>query len=87
MKNITVSVDDDTYRLFAAKAAQNGISVPVLVQSYLTGLANVNGADDEFERLISLQNDTLHAIRARGAGLRSTDNLQRSELYGPDAIS
>ena len=35
MKNITVSVDDDTYRLACEKAAESGKSVSALLQSYL----------------------------------------------------
>ena len=39
-----------------------------------------------FERLASLQDDTLESIRLRGGGLRSADNLPRSDLYKRDAL-
>jgi len=35
----------------------------------------------EFERLRRLQDEALAAIRARGAGLHSADNLSRDELH------
>ena len=87
MKSITVSVDEETYRVFTHKAAENGVSVTALVRSYLTDLANGAEEGDDFERFQRLQNETLATIEARGAGLRSADNLPRSELHGPDALS
>lgn len=39
-----------------------------------------------FERLASLQDETLESIRIRGGGLRSADNLPRSDLYKRDAL-
>ena len=87
MKSITVSVDDETYRLACEKAAESGASVSDLLQSYLSKLASDERPDREFLRLQRLQNDTLATIEARGGGLRSRDNLRREELYKTDAIS
>ena len=87
MKNIVVTVDDETYRLACEKAAKSGTSVSALLQSYLSKLASGKESDSEIRRLQRLQYDTLAAIEARGGGLRSRDNLQRAELYGIDAIS
>lgn len=42
MKNITVSVDDDTYRRARVKAAERDTSVSALVRRFLEGL----GAED-----------------------------------------
>lgn len=39
MKNITVSVDDDTYRRARIKAAEQDTSVSALVRQFLDGLA------------------------------------------------
>ena len=39
-----------------------------------------------FERLASLQDETLESIQLRGGGLRSADNLPRSDLYKRDAL-
>ena len=38
MRNITVSVDDETYRQARVVAAQRGTSVSALVREFLTGL-------------------------------------------------
>lgn len=86
MKNITVSVDDETYRLSRVKAAENGISVSALVRDYLLALAQGRVIGSEFNLLSQLQNMTLEEIRARGAGLRAADNLPRSALHERDAL-
>ena len=87
MKNITVSVDDETYRLACERAAEIGASIPELLRTYLSELASGKDAGSEFLSLQRLQNDTLAAIEARGGGLRSRDNLRRDELYEADALS
>ncbi len=48
MKNITVSVDEETYRKARIKAAELDTSVSALVRDYLAKLA---GQESEFERL------------------------------------
>ena len=81
MKTITVSVDDETYRLCRIKAAEAGTSVSVLVQAYLVRLAQGRISVDRFDRLHRLQDDSLELIHTRGAGLDSADNLSRDALY------
>jgi hypothetical protein len=86
MKNITVSIDDETYRRSRIKAAEAGTSVSALVKSFLTALADGRVADTEFDRLQGLQDETLAGIRARGEGLRAADNLPRDALHDRDAL-
>ncbi len=86
MKNITVSVDDETYRLSRVKAAETGTSVSALVREYLLALVQGRVIGTEFDRLSQLQDRTLEDIRARGAGLRATDNLPRSALHERAAL-
>ncbi len=86
MKNITVSVDEETYRLSRIKAAEDGTSVSALVRGFLTELVRGSDPDSRFDRLQRLQDETLAAIRARGAGLRAGDNLSRETLYDRDAL-
>ena len=86
MKNITVAVDDETYRRARVKAAQAGTSVSALVRSFLQSVDPADGIDAEFDRLQRLQNRTIARIRARGGGLRAADNLPRDRLYGRDAL-
>ena len=95
MKNITVSVDDETHRVVQIRAAQLGTSVSALVRGYLSSLAR-----EESDRLQTgfgseLRPRDLDEVIAdfasKGVGLRPKDNLSRNELYGeaingPDAI-
>lgn len=79
MKTITVSVDDETYRRSCSKAAEAGVDIDELVRAYLSEYTET--PEERFARLLQLQEDTLDAIKARGGGLRSRDNLPREELY------
>ena len=86
MKNITVSVDDETYRLSRVRAAEAGTSVSALVRDYLLELTQGGPTESRFDRLKRLQDETLEAIRARGGGLRAEDLLSRDELHDRDAL-
>jgi hypothetical protein len=86
MKNITLSVDDETYRLARIKAAEAGTSVSALVRAYLSDLVRRESRKVEFERLQRLQDEILAGIRARAGGLRSADNLSRDALHDRDAL-
>lgn len=95
MKNITVSVDDDTYRLSRVKAAEAGTSVSALVRGYLNTLVGnqSNGPTaerrpqgDEFERRRRLMNDVIEEITSNGGGLRMADNLPREALHDRNAL-
>jgi hypothetical protein len=74
VKNITVTVDDDTYRLARIKAAERDTSVSALVKQYLADLARDEGA---FERLAQEE----QALRERILSFRAGDKLSRDELY------
>jgi plasmid stability protein len=74
MKNITVSVDDETYRRARIKAAENDTSVSAMVREYLTGIAN---SETEFERLKQKE----AALRSKVGGYRASDRLSRDELH------
>jgi len=74
MKNITVSVDDETYRKARIKAAEQDTSVSALVRTFLNGLAQEESA---FERLKREEKE----LRARITGLRASDNVPRDALY------
>ncbi len=86
MKNITVSVDDEIYRLSRVKAAENGTSVSAMVRDYLLAMVQGRAVGTEFDRLCNLQDRTLKDIRSRGAGLRAADNLPRSALHERNAL-
>jgi hypothetical protein len=74
MKNITVSLDDDTYRRARVKAAELDTSVSALVKKYLVELA---GQETDFERRKRLQDETLATIKSFSA----SDRLTRDQVH------
>lgn len=74
MKNITVTVDDETYRRARVKAAEADTSVSALVRKFLTEMA---AGQSEFDRLKQLEIET----RKRITNFSAADNLPREELY------
>ena len=80
MKNITVSVDDETYRLALIRAAELGTSVSAMVREYLKGLTktNLNPSKRTLREIVA-------DIHARGGGIDPAQNLSREELYDRNA--
>ena len=81
MKTISVSVDEETYRLSRIKAAEAGTSVSALVRAYLVDLVRGRFTETQFARLRRLQDDSLESIHTRGAGLNSAENHSRDALH------
>lgn len=96
MRNITVSVDQETHRLARIRAAELDTSVSALVRRYLRSLASgedgsaggTSGADKQFETPLERRrrclNEVFEDFDARGVRLRMSDNLTREELYDRD---
>lgn len=74
MKNITVSVDDETYRKARIKAAERDTSVSALVRRFLIEIA---AEESEFERLKRLE----MKARERLGHFEVGELLPRDELY------
>lgn len=74
MKNITVTVDDETYRRARIKAAEKDTSVSALVRQFLTEVA---ADESRAERLRRLEAETRAQITDFVAG----DMLSRDELH------
>lgn len=74
MRNITVSVDDETYRRARVKAAELETSVSRLVRDYLQEVAS---EESEFERLARKERETRSAIERFSA----TDRLSRDDVH------
>ena len=74
MKNITVTVDDETYRAARIKAAEQDTSVSALVKRFLTELA---GGESNTERLRREE----RALRERIATFRAADRIPRDDLH------
>ena len=78
MKEIIVPIDDITYRLAEAKAAEKGISLPEMVKNYLRELTREAWAKSFLE--------LTETIRAEHPNFNPADNLPREELYDRDAL-
>ena len=74
MKNITVTVDDETYRAACIKAAEQDTSVSALVKRFLTELAS---GESNTERL---RRDE-RALRERIATFRAANRIPREDLH------
>ena len=92
MKNITVSINEETYRRARIRAAELGTSLSDLVRSYLSALvarptseAEVDPQDVETpdERRRRLLREVLADLDAKGAGLIMSENLPRDALCRP----
>ena len=90
MKNITVSVDEETHRLARIRAAELDTSVSALVRDYLKSLvadrtggtvANGPGVEAEAERRRRILREVIADIRAASSGFKAADNLSREDLY------
>lgn len=86
MKNITVSVDEETHRLARIRAAELDTSVSALVRSYLNSLVPEQAPRRlQDETAVGLRRrrlqEVIETITADGGGLRMADNLSREELY------
>ena len=99
MRNITVSVDEQTHRLARTRAAEMDTSVSALVRDYLRDLAAEPNAGGEasaesvetiYQRRCRLLREVLADFDRQGIGLRMSDNLPREALYdralGCDAV-
>ena len=78
MKNITVTVDDTTYRHARLCAAQQDTSVSALVKGFLTSLSQ---GESEFERLRREE----MGLREQVVEFRGDDRLSRDALHERDA--
>ena len=75
MRNITVSVDDETYKRARVAAAERDTSVSALVKVYLEQLA---AHETEMERLKRVERE----IRSRITTFNASDRLSREDLHG-----
>jgi plasmid stability protein len=78
MKNITVSVDDETYRRARIKAAEHDTSVSALVRRFLSELASKESDVDRLKR-------EERELRARIAAFTAGERLSREDVHGRGA--
>jgi phage shock protein A len=75
VKNITVTVDDQTYRRARIKAAEQDTSVSALVKRFLTELA---AGESDVERLKGEE----RALRERIGTFRAGDRMSQEDVHG-----
>ena len=74
MRNITVTVDDNTYKRARIAAAERDTSLSALVKAYLEQLASI---ETETERLKRQERE----IRSRIEAFTASDKLSREDLH------
>lgn len=91
MRNITVSIDDSTYRRSRIRAAELDTSVSALVRRFLESLAQDPveqeiAAETEHDRRHRLLNEVFEDICATRSGFKAVDNIPREDLHDRDEI-
>jgi plasmid stability protein len=76
MKNVTVSLDDETWRNARVKAAEQGRSLSALVRDFLRDFGSTQS---EFDRLHAQEIELRKKIAA--GGFRGDDRLSRDEIH------
>lgn len=81
MKNITLKIDEETYRKARMRAASEGTSVSAVVRDYLAAFADSKEEDVHARRVASLQ--SLYAKAEARATTREQPlvPLTRDEIY------
>ena len=74
MKTITITVDDETYRMARITAAERDTSVSALVKAFLTELV---ANESDAERLKREE----RALRERISSFRAADRLPREDVH------
>ena len=96
MRNITVSVDEETHRRARIRAAELDTSVSALVREFLRRLAPRDRRrerqesaplESALERRRRLFDEVFADFDARGVGLRMADNLPRAALHDRSEIA
>jgi len=80
MRNITVAIDDETYRRARVAAAERDTSVSALVKAYLQQLAS---HETEIERLKRRERE----IRSQITTFNAADRLTREDLHSRSQFS
>jgi len=81
MKNITVSVDEGTYRIPRIAAAERGTSVSALVRSALEEIASNRATERPGEQLLRTLSEIRESMIARGSKFSAAGRLTREELH------
>lgn len=86
MKNITISMDDELYRLARIKAAEQSTSISALFKAFIIRLTGSEVAESEFQRLQREEQELRAELRARRISLNPIHNLSRDALHTRHAL-
>jgi hypothetical protein len=78
MKNVTVSLDDETYRRARVKAAEMDSSLSALVRDFLNKLGSES---TDFERRLAREKELRAQIAQRHPGFAVGECISRDELH------
>ena len=81
MKNVTVSLDDETYRRARLRAAEMDKTLSALVREFLN---TIGTEETEFDRLARQERELREKLLREGRGPRAGERLPREELYDRD---
>ena len=89
MKNISVSVDEDTHRRLRSMAAEQGTSVSAIIREHipiiLNGGAQTDTGETEPEWRRRRLTEVLEEFQRKGIGISMKDNQTREEMYQRNA--
>lgn len=89
MKNISVSVDEDTHRRLRIMAAEQGTSVSAMIREHIMDILNGQAQEDPEETEPEWRRrrlaEILEEFQRKGIGISMKDNLTREELYQRNA--
>ena len=85
MKNITVSVPEDVYRLARVRAAERDTSVTALVRGFLVQLGD-QPEGGTLKRQQKLLRETIESIRKAHPQFSAADRLDREAVHARDAL-
>ena len=78
MKNVTVSLDDETYRRARVYAAEKDRSLSALVREFLR---SIGSSETEFDRLKRQEGELRQRLLGSGGGIPSREWLSRDDLH------
>jgi C4-dicarboxylate-specific signal transduction histidine kinase len=86
MKNITISLDEELYRMARIKAAEQSTSISALFRAFILRLTHADSAETDFQRLAREELELRAELRTRQLSLNPAHHLSRDELHDRHAL-
>ena len=89
MKNVSVTLDDETHRRLRIMAAEQGTSVSAMIRDQMIRLLDLAGqatsGETESEKHQRELREITEEFQQKGIGISMTDNLTREQMYRRNA--